>query len=206
MKLYSTPHTCSLAVDIVAREIGIDLELVWVDLRAKKLKDGSDFFHINPKGQVPTLKTDEGQFLTEGVVIVQYLADSAPSCNLLPFSPGMERYRVLESLSFISSELHKSFTPLFRPTTPQAYRVIATENLLKRFEWLDQVLIGQPYLHGDSFTVADAYCYAIVTWSHLHQIDLSGFAHLAAYLERVAMRPSVQAALAAEREELAGGR
>lgn len=203
MKLYLTPHACSLAADIVAREAHIPLELVWVDVRAKKLKDGSDYFRINPKGQVPTLETDDGQLLTEGAVIVQYLADSRPASGLLSPGLSLERYRVLEWLSFISSELHKGFTPLFRPTTPVEYREIAAENLRKRFVWLDQVLAERPYLHGDTFTVADAYCYTIVMWSKLHQIDLSGWPHLTTYLERIAQRPSVQAAHAAEHHELA---
>lgn len=198
MKLYLTPHACSMAADIVAREADIALELVWVDVRAKKLKDGSDYLKVNPKGQVPTLLTDDGQFLTEGGVIVQYLADSRPQAGLLPTALGLERYRVLEWLSFISSELHKGFTPLFRPTTPPEYREIAIENLRKRLAWLDQVLSERDYLHGGAFSVADAYCYTIVIWSHLHQIDLNGWPHLQAYLMRIEQRPSVQAALAAE--------
>lgn len=202
MKLYTSPHACSLAVDIVAREAGIPLELVWVDLRARKLKDGSSYLRINPKGQVPTLQSDDGQFLTEGSVIMQYLADSRPGCGLLPPSLGMARYRVLEWLSFLGSELHKSFTPLFRPTTPDAYRVIATENLRRRMAWMDQVLGERDYLHGDSFTVADAYCYTIVMWSRLHQIELADWPRLSAYLERIALRPSVQAAQQAEDAEL----
>lgn len=203
MKLYLTPHACSMAADIVAREAGIELERVWVNVRAKKLKDGGDYFNVNPKGQVPTLQTDDGQFLTEGTVIVQYLADSRPQSGLLPTALGLERYRVLEWLSFISSELHKGFTPLFRPATPPAYREIAIENLHKRLAWLDQVLAERSYLHGDAFSVADAYCYAIVIWSHLHQLDLSGWPHLTAYLAHIEQRPSVQEALAAERAELA---
>jgi glutathione S-transferase len=203
MKLYLTPNACSLAVDIVAREAGIPLELVWVDVRAKKLKDGSDYFLINPKGQVPTLETNDGQWLTEGPVIAQYLADARPASGLLPTGLSLERYRVLEWLSFIGSELHKGFTPLFRPNTPAEYRDIAAENLRRRFAWLNQVLAGRSYLHGGAFTVADAYCYTIVMWSHLHGIDLAAWPHLTAYLERIAQRASVQAAHAAEQQELA---
>ena len=203
MRLYLTPHACSLAVDIVAREAGIPLELVWVDVRAKKLKDGGDFFRINPKGQVPALETDGGEYLTEGGVIVQYLADSKPESGLLPRELGLARYRVLEWLSFISSELHKGFTPLFKPATPAEYRAIAVDNLRKRLAWLDEVLAGREYLQDGRFTVADAYCYTIVMWSDLHGIDLSGWSHLTAYLRRIEGRASVQAALAAERTELA---
>jgi glutathione S-transferase len=203
MKLYLIPQACSLAVDIVAREAGIPLDLAWIDLYGKKLKDGSDYLRVNPKGQVPALETDDGQFLTEGVVIVQYLADQRPEAGLLPAGPGLARYRVLEWLNFLSSELHKGFTPLFKPNTPDAYREIAKANLHKHLAWLDQVLAGRSYLHGEAFTVADAYCYTIVMWSHFHELDLAGWPHLTAYLARIEQRPSVQGALATEKEQLA---
>ncbi|BEP46067.1 glutathione transferase GstA (plasmid) [Variovorax sp. V15] len=203
MKLYLTPRTCALAVDIVAREIGLALELVWVDVRAKKLKDGGDLHRINPKGQVPALETDDGQLLTEGGVIIQYLCDRHGADHLLPRSLDMERYRVLEWMSFMSSELHKTFTPLFRASTPPAYRDIAIENLLRRFAWLDRVLATRGFLHAQRFTAADACCFTIVMWAELHAIDLAQWPHLHGYLQRIAARPSVQAALAAERDELA---
>lgn len=204
MKLYLTPHACSLAADIVAREAGIPLERVWVDVRAKKLKDGSDYFQVNPKGQVPALQTDGGEFLTEGSVIIQYLCDGHGGDALLPAALGMPRYRVLEWLSFISSELHKGFTPLFRPTTPAEYRAIAIDNLSKRFAWLDTVLCDREFLYDGRFTAADAYCYTIVMWSALHRLDLSAWPHLTAYLQRVDRRPHVRAALADEQAQLAG--
>lgn len=203
MKLFLTPTACSLAVDIVAREAGIPLELVWVDVRAKKLRDGGDYFAVNPKGQVPTLETDAGELLTEGPVIVQYLADMKPESGLLAAGAVMDRYRVIEWLNFIGSELHKGFTPLFRSTTPAEYRVLAIENLNKRLAWLDTVLSEREYLHGNRFTVADAYCYTIVMWSHVHNLDLSQWPSLTAYLERIAQRDSVRGALDAERRELA---
>jgi len=203
MKLFQTPQSCSLAADVVAREAAIALEPVWVDVRAKKLSDGGDYYRINPKGQVPALETDDGELLTEAAVIVQYLADLRPESGLLPRSLGMERYRVLEWLNFISSELHKGFTPLFRPNTPADYRRIAVENLQKRFTWLDEVLSARAYLHGQTFTVADAYCYTIVMWSRLHQLDLSPWRRLTAYLERIGQRESVRAAHAAERHAVA---
>ncbi|WP_289296522.1 glutathione transferase GstA [uncultured Reyranella sp.] len=199
MRLYLTPHACSLAVDIVARELDVPLTLEWVDVRAKKLRDGSDYFAVNPKGQVPTLQLNDGEFLTEGPVIVQYLADGKPGNALLPPTGTMARYRVLEWLNFVGTELHKGFTPLFRPTTPQEYREIARQNLAIRFKWLDGVLANQPFLTGDQFSVADAYCYTILMWSKLHEIDLAPWPHLAAYVARVAARPSVQAAEEAER-------
>ena len=200
MKLYLTPHACSLAVDIVARELDIPLALEWVDVRAKKLRDGSDYYKVNPKGQVPTLQLDDGEFLTEGPVIVQYLADGKPGNGLLPAPGAMARYHVLEWLNFVGTELHKGFTPLFRPTTPQEYREIARQNLKTRFQWLDGVLAGQPFLTGAAFTVADAYCYTILMWSKLHDIDLAPWPNLAAYVARVAARPSVKAAEEAERQ------
>jgi glutathione S-transferase len=202
MKLYLAPHACSLAVDIVARELKMPLSLEWVDVRAKRLLDGTDYFKINPKGQVPTLALDDGQLLTEGPVIVQCIADMMAGNSLLPQNATLERYRVLEWLNFISSELHKGFTPLFRPTTPPAYREIAIENLSKRFSWLNEVLSSQPYLTGDAFTVADAYCYTIVTWSRLHNLDLSAWPHLVDYINRIEARDSVKAARAAEAAEL----
>jgi len=200
MKLYLTPHACSLAVDIVAREMGIPLDLEWVDVRAKRLRDGSDYLAVNPKGQVPTLRLPDGQYLTEGPVIAQYLADLRPKSGLLAPATTLERYRVLEWLNFISSELHKGFTPLFRATTPDEYRAIARQNLHGRLQWLNDQLADRDYLTGGNFTVADAYCYTIVMWTRLHDIDLAPWPHLKAYVARIASRPSVKAAERAESE------
>jgi len=200
MKLYLTPHACSLAVDIVARELGIPLVLEWVDVRAKRLRDGSDYYKVNPKGQVPTLELDDGQRLTEGPVIVQYLADRKPRSPLLAPAGTLERYRILEWMNFIGSELHKGFTPLFRPTTPAEYRTIARQNLQMRLQWVNDQLAGREFLTGPTFTVADAYCYTIVMWTKLHDIDMAPWPHLRAYVARVASRPSVKAAEQAEQE------
>jgi glutathione S-transferase len=200
MKLYLTPHACSLAVDIVAHELGIPLDLEWVDVRAKRLRDGSDYFAVNPKGQVPTLSLPDGQYLTEGPVIVQYLADLRPASGLLASVTTLERYRVLEWLNFIGTELHKGFTPLFRATTPAEYRLIARQNLEGRLQWLNDQLADRDFLTGPTFTVADAYCYTIVMWTKLHDIDLAPWPHLKAYVARIASRPSVRAAEQAERE------
>lgn len=200
MKLYLTPHACSLAVDIVARELGIALDLEWVDVRAKRLRDGADYFAVNPKGQVPVLELPDGQRLTEGPVIVQYLADLRPGSGLLAAATSMERYRVLEWLNFIGSKLHKSFTPLFRPTTPAEYRSIARQTLEGRLRWLNEQLSDRQFLTGPTFTVADAYCYTIVMWTRPHDIDLAPWPHLKAYVVRIAARPSVKSAEQAERE------
>lgn len=202
MKLYLAPHACSLAVDIVARELKVPLALEWVDVRAKKLMDGGDFFKINPKGQVPTLELDDGQLLTEGSVIIQCIADRRPGNSLLVGGVSLQRYRVLEWMNFISSELHKGFTALFRPNTPVNCRDIAIENLSKRFAWLNEVLSSQAYLTGETFTAADAYCYTILTWSNLHRIELSPWSSLEEYLKRIDSRDSVKAAREAEAAEL----
>jgi glutathione S-transferase len=200
MKLYHTPHACSLAVDIVARELQIPLSLEWVDTREKRLRDGSDYYHVNPKGQVPTLELPDGQRLTEGPVIVQYLADLRPKSSLLAPAATLERYRILEWLNFVSSELHKGFTPLFRPTTPPEYKLIARQNLKARLQWLNDQLADRDFLTGQTFTVADAYCYTIVMWTKLHDIDISPWPHLREYLARVASRASVKAAEQAQLE------
>ena len=200
MKLYLTPHACSLAVDIVARELGVPLALEWVDVRAKRLRDGSDYYKVNSKGQVPTLELDGGQRLTEGPVIVQYLADRKSGSPLLAPVGTLERYRILEWMNFIGSELHKGFTPLFRPTTPAEYRTIARQNLQMRLQWLNDQLADREFLTGPTFTVADAYCYTIVMWTKLHDIDMAPWPHLRAYVARVASRPSVKAAEQAEQE------
>jgi len=199
MKLYLTPHACSFATHIAAREAGLAFEPVWVDLRGKKLlHDGSDFTQINPKGQVPAVQTDDGQVLTEVAVVLQYLADQRPDSGLLPATLDMKRYRVLEWTNYISSELHKGFGPLFRPNTPAEYRSIAIENLKQRFAFLDQTLAARPYLSGDTFTIADAYCYTVMGWAHFHKIDLADWPNLVKYLERVGQRTAVQQAAQAE--------
>jgi len=194
MKLYLAPHACSFATHITALEAGIAFEPVWVDLRSKTLRDGSDFTQINPKGQVPALQTDDGQVLTEVAVILQYLADQRPQSGLLSPSLGMERYRVLEWANYVSSELHKNFGPLFRPNTPAEYRTIAIENLTQRFTFLDKTLAERQYLNGDAFTIADAYCYTAMAWAHFHKIDLAAWPNLAKYLDRVGQRAAVRKA------------
>jgi len=203
MKLFLAPHACSFAVHIVAEEAGLDFEPVWVDLRSKKLRDGSDYTQ-NPKGQVPALQTDDGQMLTEVAVIAQYLADLKPESGLLSPKLGMERYRVLEWLNYVSSELHKNFGPLFRPNTPEAYREISLENLRQRFGHLDQVLAGRQYLADDTFTAADAYAYTVLLWSGFHNIDLAPWKNLHAYVERVGQRPAVRKASATQQAAAAG--
>jgi glutathione S-transferase len=198
MKLYFAPGACSLSPHIVLEEAGIAAETEQVNNQEKKTKTGKDYWSINPKGQVPALQLDSGEMLTEGPVIVQYLADQKPASGLVPAAGTVERYRVQEWLNFITSELHKSFGPIFRPTTPDAYKTISRENLGKRFDWLDKQLAGKQYLMGDKFTVADAYLFTVLRWSPRVEIDISKWANLKAYVDRVAARPKVQAAMKAE--------
>jgi len=198
MKLYFAPGACSLSPHIVLEEAGIAAETEQVNNQEKKTKSGTDYWTINPKGQVPALQLDNGDMLTEGPVIVQYLADQKPGSGLVPPAGSIERYRVQEWLNFITSELHKSFGPIFRPTTPDAYKTISKENLGKRFDWLDKQLAGRQYLMGDKFTVADAYLFTVLRWTSRIQIDLGKWSNLKAYADRVAARPKVQAAMKAE--------
>ncbi|HWM46347.1 MAG TPA: glutathione transferase GstA [Xanthobacteraceae bacterium] len=198
MKLYFAPGACSLSPHIVLREAALDFELMPVDLRAKKAKDGSDFTKINPKGQVPALETDDGDVLTEGPVIVQYVGDLAPGSRLMPPPGGRERYHAQEWLNFITSELHKNFSPLFRPTTPDAYKQMTREGLATRFRWLNDHLSGRPYLMGETFTAPDAYLYVMTRWTGRVEIDLDQWPALSAFSGRVAARPKVQEAIKAE--------
>jgi glutathione S-transferase len=198
MKLYYSPGACSLSPHIVLREAGLPFDLEQVDVRAKKTKDGGDFFQINPKGQVPVLKLDDGELLTEGPAVVQYVADKAPASKLIPAAGTKERYRVLEWLNYITSELHKNFSPLFRPNTPDDYKPIARENLASRFGFVDKQLAGQQYLTGSGFTVADAYLFVMTNWANVQKIDLAAWPNVLAFRERVLARPKVQEAMKAE--------
>jgi glutathione S-transferase len=198
MKLYFAPGACSLSPHIVLEEAGIAAETEQVNNQEKKTKTGKDYWTINPKGQVPALQLDSGEMLTEGPVIVQYLADQKPASGLVPPAGSIDRYRVQEWLNFIASELHKSFGPIFRPTTPDAYKAISRENLGKRFDWIDKQLGGRSYLMGDKFTVADAYMFTVLRWSGRVEIDLAKWPNLKTYVDRVGARPKVQAAMKAE--------
>lgn len=195
MKLYHEVRGCSLAVDIVAREIGIALDYEWVDMVHKRLADGRDYLHINSKGTVPTLELPNGERLSEGAVIMQYLADRHPEAGLLPAPGTMARYRVLEWMSFVGADLHKGgFMPMFKATTPPEYRAIARTYLDGRLGWLDAQLADRVFLTGDRFTIADAHCYTIAMWTHAHAIPTDGWPHLTRYLATVGARPSVRGA------------
>jgi glutathione S-transferase len=198
MKLYYSPGACSLSPHIVLREAGLPFDLEQVDVRAKKTKNGGDFFQINPKGQVSTLLLDDGDILTEGPVVVQYIADKAPASKLIPVVGTKERYHVLEWLNYITSELHKNFSPLFRPNTPDDYKAIARENLAARFGFVDKKLAGGQYLTGDTFTVADAYLFVMTNWASVQKTDLSMWPKVSAFRERVLARPKVQETMKVE--------
>ncbi|MGE0151302.1 MAG: glutathione transferase GstA [Reyranellaceae bacterium] len=200
MKLYFSPGACSLSPHIVLREAGLKFDLEQVDLKAKKTKSGEDFWKVNAKGYVPALKLDDGTTITEGPAIVQYVADRTPGSKLAPAAGTLERVRLQEWLNFISTELHKGFSPLFAPDTPDAYKPIVTDRLVKRFTWVDSQLAGRQYLLGDDFTVADAYLFTICQWASFMKLPLDTLGNLKAWRERVAARPAVKAALQAEAE------
>ncbi len=197
MKLYYSPGACSLAPHILLREAGLSFDLERVDLRTKKTAAGEDFLRINPKGYVPALALDNGSVLTEVAVISQYLADQAPAAHLLPAS-GMARYRALEWLNFIATEIHKGFGPLWNPAMPEEAKNLARARLGERLAFVNVALQGAPYLPGPAFSAPDAYLYVMLNWCGLQKIDLVSWPALADYHARLAARPSVQAALQAE--------
>lgn len=198
MKLYYSPGACSLSPHIVLEESGLPYEAVLASTKSHTLEDGTDFYTINPLGYVPFLVLDNGETLREGPVIVQYLADQAPAKQLIPAAGSMARYRVLEWLNFIATELHKNFGPLFTPGTPEDYKPAVRAQLRKRFEWVEKELAGKDYLLGQLFTVADAYLFTVSNWAQHVGLELGDLAHLQAYRQRVGARPAVQAAMRAE--------
>jgi len=201
MKLYYAPGTCSLSPHIVAREAGIAIDLERVDIGKvpHRTAAGADFGSVNPKGYVPMLELDDGELLTEGVAIVQYLADLAPQSRLAPATGTVERYRLQEWLTFISSELHKMFSPwLFHPEHGELAANAARAKIAQRLAFIDAHLATHPYLLGQDFTAADAYAFTIVGWAKPARIDLAPYPHLQEYLVRIAARPKVQEAMQAE--------
>lgn len=198
MKLFYSPGACSLSPHIALREAGLPFELAMASTKTKLLADGTDFRTINPKGQVPALLLDDGQLLTEGPVIVQYVADQVPQSGLLPAFGTMARYRVLEWLNYITTELHKSFGPLFNPAFPADAKELNKAALQQRLAWVDGQLAGKNYLTGDTFTVADGYLFVVANWTKFVGMDISHLANLGAFMGRVAARPAVQEALRAE--------
>jgi glutathione S-transferase len=198
MKLYYSPGACSLAPHIVLRELGKKFELEKVDLGAKKTDGGKDFYKINGKGYVPTLEIKKGEVLTEVSIILQYLADKAKATKLLPKAGTMNRYRAMETLNFISSELHKGIGGLFNKAMPDEGRKVITDRVKIRLDYLDKLLAKNKFTLGKSFTVADAYAFTVLNWGQWVGIDVKQWKNIGAYMERVAARPAVQAALKAE--------
>lgn len=198
MKLYYSPGACSLSPHIVLRESGLPFDLELASTKTHKLSDGTDYYGINPKGYVPLLELDDGQRLTEGPVIVQYIADKVPHKQLAAAAGTLPRYRQMEWLNFIGTEVHKSFSPLFNPATPDAAKQQFKDRVLARLQWVDGQLEGRQYLMGDSFSVPDAYLFTVASWTKPLGMDVAGLKNLGGFLQRVAARPTVQAALKAE--------
>ena len=198
MKLYYAPGACSLSPHIALLEADLPFDLVKVDLRAKKLENGDDFLQINPKGQVPALVLDSGELVTEGPVIIQMIADKAKDKNLAPGRDSAERYKLLEWLNFITTELHKNFSPLFQPAIPDEVKNFFKDRLTAKFKYIESQLAGRDYLLGKHFTVADGYLFVMLAWADRLKLDLSGFSNLTAYKARIAARPKVQEALTKE--------
>ena len=198
MKLYYSPGACSLAPHIILNELGQNYDLEKVDLGAKKTEKGADFMDVNGKGYVPTLDLGTGEVLTEVSTILQYLADKAKNTDLLPAFGSMDRYRAMEQLNFVASELHKGIGGLFNPAMPEDGKKAMKDRLTRRFAWLDGQLAKKHYLLGDTYSVADAYAFTVLGWTKHVGIDMSPYAHIVAYMDRVGQRPAVKAAMKKE--------
>jgi glutathione S-transferase len=198
MKLYYSPGACSLSPHIVLLEAGLPYTLVKTDLKTKKTAGGADYLTINSKGTVPALELDDGRVLTEGPAIVQYLADQKPESGLAPRAGTFERYQLMEMLNYITSEVHKAFSPLFNPESSAEMKQASVNALTKKFDWLTGFLGDKTFLLGNTFTVADAYLFTVLKWTRIVKIDLAKWPALAAYQARIAQRPKVQAALKEE--------
>ena len=198
MKLYYSPGACSLSPHIALHEAGLAFDAVLASTKSHKLQDGTDFYTINPLGYVPVLELDNGERLREGPAILQYIVDQVPDKQLAPANGTMGRYRLQEWLTFIGTEIHKGFGPLFKPGTPEDYKPQVKEQLLKRLEWVNGELASKPYLLGEQFSVADGYLFTTLSWCGYVGLDISGLDNLKAFQARVGARPAVQAALKAE--------
>jgi len=198
MKLYYMSAACSQASNIALRDAGLAFELVKVDRHTHKTADGLDFSELNPKGYVPALRLDSGEVLTENVAVLQYIADRNPGAKLAPVPGTLERYRLMEWLSFINSELHKGFTPLFMKDAPQDMKEYVRGRLTHRIDYLEQAMAGRSFLMGEQYTVADPYLFTVLSWAGHANIDLAHWPQLSRYEQRMRERPNVQAALKAE--------
>jgi len=198
MKLYYSPGACSLSPHIVLREAGLAFTLEKTDLKTKKTAGGADYWSINSKGTVPALQLDDGRVLTEGPAVVQYIADSAPDSGLAPRFGTFGRYRLMEMLNYIGTELHAGFHPLFTPSSSPEVKAAAVESLVKKFDWLSKRITAGKFVLGEVFTAADAYLFTVLRWTDFVKIDRGKWPTLAAYFELVGHRPKVQEALKAE--------
>ncbi|MDB5859424.1 MAG: gst [Ramlibacter sp.] len=198
MKLYYSPGACSLSPHIALREAGLAFEPVLASTKSHKLQDGTDYYGINPLGYVPMLELDDGTRLREGPAIVQYIADQVPTRNLAPANGTLPRYRLQEWLTFIGTEVHKSFSPLFMPNMPEEGKKLYRDRIVSRLQFVDKDLAGKQYLMGEHFSVADGYLYTVSRWTKPMNIDLSGLPNVTAFMERVGARPAVQEALKVE--------
>src|ERR1700756_5192919 len=198
MKLYYAPGACSLSPHIALLEAGLPYDLIKVDLRAKTLESGDDYLKVNPKGQVPALALDSGELVTEGPVIIQMIADKAGDKNLAPARDSAERYKLQEWLNFITTELHKNFSPLFQPVIPDEVKNFFKDRLTAKFKYIDSQLAGRDYLMGKDFTVADGYLFVMHAWADRLNLDVSNLSNLMAYKARIAARPKVKEALTKE--------
>ncbi|MFH3157687.1 glutathione transferase GstA [Citrobacter portucalensis] len=198
MKLFYKPGACSLASHITLRESGKDFTLDGVDLMKKRLENGDDFFAVNPKGQVPALLLDDGTLLTEGVAIMQYLADSVPDRQLLAPTSSLSRYKTIEWLNYIATELHKGFTPLFRPDTPEDFKPTVRALLEKKMQYVNDSLKDNQWICGPRFSIADAYLFTVLRWAYAVKLNMAGLSNIDAYMARMAERPAVAAAMKAE--------
>ncbi|MEC5320538.1 glutathione transferase GstA [Brenneria populi subsp. brevivirga] len=199
MKLFYKPESSSLFAHIVLLESKLDFKLEKVDLKTKKTERGTDYLSINPKGLVPALQLDDGSVLTEGVAIALYVADKVPHCNLIAPTGSMARYHTIEWLNYISAELHKSFSPIFRRGTPETYKELIIEYLQVKFRYINLVLSEQKYLVANRFSIADAYLFTVMRWAQSLKLDMFRYPALSAYLDHIAERPSVVTALKVER-------
>ncbi len=198
MKLYYSPGACSLSPHIVLRESGLAFEPVLASTKTHKLQDGTDYYTINPKGYVPLLELDNGERLSEGPAIVQYIADQVPAKKLAPAAGTMARYRLQEWLNFTTSELHKSFSVLFNPAMPEEAKALMRTKVGDRLKWVDSQLEGKSYLMGDAFSVADAYLFTVTNWTQHVGVDISTLKNLGAFMKRIAERPAVREAMKVE--------
>ena len=198
MRLFYSPAACSLSPHIVFRELGLDVKLERMDAKTHTISGGSDYYALNPKGSVPALELDDGQVLTEGAVIVQYLADLRPEAGLIPEAGTMARYRLQEWLNFIATDIHKQLSPLFNPKVNDEAKAALKGRFLQRLGVVAKQLDSVPYLMGQAYSVADAYLFTILRWTKRFDIDLKQFPSLEAFMARMQERPAVKAALAAE--------